>query len=102
MSAKAPTHLVPMAMWSWRMMPPPKTVENQIGEKRITNYTGVGISCCAELDVPSLVKGVEDPEMQIGIITKAAYESVVSEYKVRTPGPGARQPQQANMHTPTP
>eukprot|EP00983_Pelagomonas_calceolata_P078924 1154444-Pelagomonas_calceolata.AAC.5 len=41
-----PGHIYPMAMFSWPMMPPPKTIDKDIGERRITNWTPVGISLC--------------------------------------------------------
>lgn len=50
--AKQPGHLYPMAMYSWPVMPPPKTVDKTMGERRLTNYTGVGISV-AEVGVTS-------------------------------------------------
>eukprot|EP00197_Chlamydomonas_leiostraca_P002655 CAMPEP_0202857142 /NCGR_PEP_ID=MMETSP1391-20130828/193_1 /ASSEMBLY_ACC=CAM_ASM_000867 /TAXON_ID=1034604 /ORGANISM="Chlamydomonas leiostraca, Strain SAG 11-49" /LENGTH=415 /DNA_ID=CAMNT_0049535905 /DNA_START=63 /DNA_END=1310 /DNA_ORIENTATION=+ len=49
--AKQPGHLFPMAMYSWPMMPPPKTVDKSIGERRLTYYTPVGITVAPELDL---------------------------------------------------
>eukprot|EP00803_Ostreobium_quekettii_P004878 evm.model.scf_1861EXC.1 EVM.evm.TU.scf_1861EXC.1 scf_1861EXC:4626-5861(-) len=49
--SKAPGHLYPMAMLSWGMMPPPKTTSKALGERRITNYSGVGVSLCEELEL---------------------------------------------------
>lgn len=48
------------------MMPPPKTIEAHIGERRITNWTPVGISLCEELDVGKVLSGIsaEDKEKQ--------------------------------------
>ena len=46
-----PGHLYPLAMNTWSMMPPPKTVDKSIGERRVTFYTPCGISLCEELDV---------------------------------------------------
>ena len=53
-TSKSPTHLYPVAMVSWAVMPPPKTTEKQLGERRLTNFTGVGISACPEVDVAAL------------------------------------------------
>lgn len=53
-TSKSPTHLFPMAMVSWAVMPPPPKLEKALGERRITNYTGVGISICDEVDVSML------------------------------------------------
>lgn len=49
--AKQPSHLFPMAMFSWPMMPPPVTVDKAIGERRVTQFTPVGISVAPELDL---------------------------------------------------
>jgi glycerol-3-phosphate O-acyltransferase len=39
--AKQPGHLFPMSMFSWPLMPPPKTIDKSIGERRLTTHTGV-------------------------------------------------------------
>lgn len=64
--AKQPGHLMPMSMFSYPMMPPPKTVDKSIGEQRVTNWTPVGISLCEELDVASIIAGTEDKEVSHG------------------------------------
>lgn len=38
--AKQPGHLHPMAMFSWPLMPPPASLEKELGERRITNHHG--------------------------------------------------------------
>lgn len=38
--AKQPGHLYPMAMFSYPIMPPPETLDKELGEKRITAYSG--------------------------------------------------------------
>lgn len=78
--AKQPGHLYPMAMYSWPMMPPPKTIEASIGERRITNYTPVGISICHELDVPAVVNGATEKEEQQARLAQAAWEATCAEY----------------------
>lgn len=37
-------HLFPLAMHSGEMMPPPKSTEKSLGERRLTNFVGVGES----------------------------------------------------------
>ncbi len=53
-----------MAMFSGPMMPPPKTIDKEVGERRLTNWTPVGISLCEELDVGRVLTaaGTEDKE----------------------------------------
>eukprot|EP00955_Chlamydomonas_euryale_P048761 354069-Chlamydomonas_euryale.AAC.23 len=58
--AKKPTHLVPMAMFSYPMMPPPPKAEKDVGERRLTAFTPVGISACEELNVKAIVGGITD------------------------------------------
>jgi glycerol-3-phosphate O-acyltransferase len=55
--AKQPGHLYPMAMFSYPVMPPPKTVDKALGERRLTAWSGVGISVCEELDWQAVING---------------------------------------------
>jgi glycerol-3-phosphate O-acyltransferase len=55
--AKQPGHLYPMAMFSYPVMPPPKTVDKALGERRLTAWSGVGISVCEELDWQAVISG---------------------------------------------
>ncbi|KAG2427692.1 hypothetical protein HYH02_014524 [Chlamydomonas schloesseri] len=82
--AKQPGHLIPMSMFSFPMMPPPKTVDKSIGERRLTAFTGVGISLCEELDVAAIVAGCgsEDKEVQQKALAKAAHDAVKDSYAV--------------------
>jgi len=41
--AKPAGHLFPLAMHSGEMMPPPKSTEKNLGERRLTYFTGVGM-----------------------------------------------------------
>ncbi|MEW5307090.1 MAG: hypothetical protein WDW36_009508 [Sanguina aurantia] len=96
--AKQPGHLYPMAMYSWPVMPPPKTVDKTMGERRLTNYTGVGISVAEELDVATLLAGIEDKEQQQKHLAAVAFEEVSKEYgsmmaAIKSPsarGPGTK------------
>nr|QKY14954.1 glycerol-3-phosphate acyltransferase (GPAT) [Polytomella parva] len=53
--AKAPGHLFPLAMYSLPMMPPPNTVDKAVGERRITNFTPIGMSVGDEIDWKAIV-----------------------------------------------
>jgi len=46
-----PTHLLPMAMSTYDIMPPPETTQKDLGEERIVNYTGAGLSVGEDIDV---------------------------------------------------
>ncbi|GFR48340.1 hypothetical protein Agub_g10227 [Astrephomene gubernaculifera] len=78
--AKQPGHLFPMAMFSFPIMPPPKTVDKSIGERRLTNFSGVGISLCEELDIAAINSGSEDKEVQQRALAAAAHAAVKSSY----------------------
>lgn len=45
------THYYPLAMATYDIMPPPVAREKSVGESRIVNFTGAGLSLGAELDV---------------------------------------------------
>lgn len=78
--AKRPGHLYPMAMYSYPMMPPPTTIDKSIGERRLTNFTPVGISLCEELDVAAIIDGSGEKEEQQQQLATAAWEKVCDSY----------------------
>ena len=52
-ASAAKTHFYPLAMATYDIMPPPATSEKSIGEERVVNYTGVGLSLGEAIDVSS-------------------------------------------------
>jgi glycerol-3-phosphate O-acyltransferase len=83
--AKPQGHIYPMAMYSWPVMPPPKSVEKALGERRVTAYSGVGISLCEELTAEELAAaprdaGAEDKERAQRALAEAAQQRVADEY----------------------
>lgn len=79
--AKQPGHLFPMAMFSYPIMPPPPSVDKELGERRLTAWSGVGISICEELDVAAITAGIEDKDAAQAALADAAWRAVVSEYR---------------------
>ena len=79
------SHFYPFAMYSAPLMPPPKTVEKGLGERRMVNFTGVGISVGEEIDVGAVVDSVPDADTNkeaVGAaITGAFYSQVCDLYK---------------------
>ena len=75
-------HLWPLAMDSGNMMPPPPATEKAIGERRLTNFVGVGISLGEELDLEALVEGIDekDREARAGAVAAAAFSAVCEQY----------------------
>lgn len=76
--AKQPGHLLTMAMFSAPLMPPPNKVEKAVGERRITNWTPVGISLGPELDVAAITAGIEDKEAAQLKLANAAFDAVAT------------------------
>ena len=79
--AKRTTHLYPFAMYSAPLMPPPKTVEKGLGERRMVNFTGVGISVGEELDIEALTAGASTREETTAAVVQATYKAVCELYK---------------------
>lgn len=75
-----PGHVYPLAMVSAEIMPPPSGVEKDLGEKRVLDYHGVGISFGEELNSEAIIGGIEDKEQAAQAYTKAAYTKVQELY----------------------
>jgi glycerol-3-phosphate O-acyltransferase len=85
--AKPRGHIYPMAMFSWPVMPPPKAVEKALGERRVTAYSGVGISLCEELTADELAPAPKDasPEEKEAAqraLAETAQRRVTDEYRL--------------------
>jgi glycerol-3-phosphate O-acyltransferase len=78
--AKPAGHLRPFAMYSYKIMPPPKVVEQDIGEERLVFHAPVGISLGEELDVESILAGIEDKEERQKRLAEAAFQQTTDEY----------------------
>jgi len=71
-----PTHLLPMAMSTYDIMPPPETTQKDLGEERIVNFTGAGLSVGEEIDVSQ-----DGPWAQgVDLSDKAACSAALAEY----------------------
>lgn len=80
-SAKIPAHIYPMAMASAEILPPPETVQKDLGEERKMDFRGVGISIGEELDTKAILAGIEDKNEQAEKLSSVAYEKVKELYK---------------------
>lgn len=79
--ASHPGHIYPLAMYSYRIMPPPKSVEKAIGERRLVFHAPVGISLCEEMELEALAAGAgEDKEAKQQQVADAAWQQVCAEY----------------------
>ena len=82
-SAKPKLHMFPLAMLSHDIMPPPKSIEKQIGEQRVCKFHGVAISLAEELDLQTIASHAsEDKEQAQEQLKDIAYEAMEKEYWV--------------------
>ncbi|MFI0434803.1 MAG: 1-acyl-sn-glycerol-3-phosphate acyltransferase [Parachlamydiaceae bacterium] len=49
--AKHPVHFYPLALRTYDLMPPPKLVEKDLGERRLINFTPVYLAFCDEVQM---------------------------------------------------
>lgn len=80
--SKPEGHIYPFAMYSYKIMPPPKEVRKTIGEERLVFHASVGISLCEELDLDEVLSGIDDKEQRQQTLATVAWEAVLREYKV--------------------
>ena len=93
----AKTHYYPLAMATYDIMPPPVAKEKSIGEERIVNFTGAGLSLGEELDVDPATaewaQGLPEDADLTQALADHLWEKVNEEYKAieacNVPGGGA-------------
>ena len=81
-SAKSKTNFYPFAMWSHHIMPPPPKVVVELGEERVINHSGVGVSLAAPLDIPAITEGIDaaDKAAVAKAITEKTWDEMNKEY----------------------
>ena len=79
--AKKKTHLFPLAMFSHAIMPPPAALEKDVGEQRLTFFSGCAISVVEEMDEEAVLAGVAE-EDRLQVFADAVQAVVTEEYKV--------------------
>uniref|UniRef100_A0A7S2ZID5 Phospholipid/glycerol acyltransferase domain-containing protein n=1 Tax=Rhodosorus marinus TaxID=101924 RepID=A0A7S2ZID5_9RHOD len=75
-----PTHFFPMAVASYGLLPPPETVDVDMGEKRIVSHVPVNLWFGEELDMASLAPADADKHEQREIRANAVMETVKEGY----------------------
>ena len=80
----AKTHFYPLAMATYDIMPPPAAKEKSIGEERVVNFTGCGLSLGPEIDVDASTavwaRGLpEDADLTVAL-AEHVWEEVRKEY----------------------
>jgi glycerol-3-phosphate O-acyltransferase len=77
-----PGHLYPLALLCYDIMPPPPTLDKALGEQRLTNYHGVGMSVGPEVDFSTICQGIDDRKQARAVYSAAVFEKVVEQYAV--------------------
>ncbi|CAI7854935.1 unnamed protein product [Closterium sp. NIES-54] len=75
-----PSHLHPTALYSYDIMPPPRTLEKQLGEKRIIGFHGVALSVGEEVDFGAVTAGIEDRREAQEKYSDALFAAVEEQY----------------------
>ncbi|GJP50767.1 hypothetical protein CLOM_g9932 [Closterium sp. NIES-68] len=75
-----PSHLHPTALYSYDIMPPPRTLEKELGEKRVIGFHGVAFSVGEEIDFDAVTAGIEDRREAQEKYSDALFASVVEQY----------------------
>jgi glycerol-3-phosphate O-acyltransferase len=79
--SKKKTHFYPLALFTYDMLPPPRTVEKELGEARILHYAAIAISFCEQLKMENLVdKDVVDKHRARSLRAHAIWQLVSEEY----------------------
>ncbi|XP_044466187.1 glycerol-3-phosphate acyltransferase, chloroplastic-like isoform X2 [Mangifera indica] len=77
-----PGHIYPLALLCYDIMPPPRQVEKEIGERRAVSFHGVGLSVAPEISFSDIASTFENPEEAKEAYTQALYNSVNEQYNV--------------------
>ncbi|MDN3508053.1 MAG: glycerol-3-phosphate acyltransferase, partial [Simkaniaceae bacterium] len=70
--AKKTTHFYPLALATYNLMPPPKEIGGEIGEKRITHYTPVFMKVGKEIDMAN-VPGLDPSDKRLSRKVRGKY-----------------------------
>ncbi|KAK9928048.1 hypothetical protein M0R45_025202 [Rubus argutus] len=79
----APGHIYPLALLCHNIMPPPRQVEKEIGEKRMISFHGTGLSVAPEMSFSDITASCDSPEEQAReAYTQSVYNIVTEQYNV--------------------
>jgi glycerol-3-phosphate O-acyltransferase len=76
-----PSHFYPMALGTYDFLPPPDTIQVELGEKRRITRTGIHLAVGAEIDMERAADGA--PDRHSGRVNRALsiWRDVVAEYQ---------------------
>ncbi|CAL9091274.1 unnamed protein product [Musa textilis] len=75
-------HMYPLALLCYEVMPPPREVEKQIGERRKISFHGIGLSVAPKINFVEITAGCENPDEAKEVFSQAAYDSMIEHYNV--------------------
>ncbi|KAI7743976.1 hypothetical protein M8C21_001743, partial [Ambrosia artemisiifolia] len=75
-------HIYPLAVLSYDIMPPPRQVEKEIGERRVISFHGAGLSVAPKIDFNEITASCGDPDKAKDAYSQAFYDSVCRQYNV--------------------
>ncbi|KAL2619871.1 hypothetical protein R1flu_000076 [Riccia fluitans] len=75
-------HMYPLALLCHDIMPPPRQVEKELGERRIIGYHGVGMVVAPELNFDELTAGTTSKEEARDKFSQCVWEIVNEQYSV--------------------
>lgn len=70
--SKTPTYFYPMALQTYELLPPPETIQTELGEKRSTKRVGIHISIGPKIDMEHY-PGAENPDKHVRRKSRADY-----------------------------
>jgi glycerol-3-phosphate O-acyltransferase len=81
--ARRPSHFYPMALDTYAFLPPPQTIQVELGEARRITRTGIHLSVGPEVDMEAVAEGDADKHAQRAVRAHAIWR-MVAEMAART------------------
>ncbi|KAI4328026.1 hypothetical protein L6164_020423 [Bauhinia variegata] len=80
--AGPPGHVYPLAILCHDIMPPPRQVEKEIGERRDISFSGAGLSASPEISFSEISATCKNSEEAKEAYSQTLYNSVTEQYNV--------------------
>jgi glycerol-3-phosphate O-acyltransferase len=74
--AGTPTHFYPMALRTYDLIPPPDTIQVELGEQRVFNHAGIHLAVGAEIDMEAIAGSSEDKHERRETRARAIWQEV--------------------------
>src|SRR5579863_8554181 len=78
--AKTPTHFYPLALDTYELLPPPETVQIELGEERVAKRTSIHLGFGPEFDMEQILAG-ETKEARRKARADAIWQTVYDLYR---------------------